>query len=371
MEKEQVLLLSRVDPEASVLERAQSLIGPRFNWGSFTEFSIAQGTSAIIYKNLLKLKNIPHNIIDKFRNIYHGTLRENILKVSELDRLIDMLNREDIEVISLKGATASENIFGDLGVYPSSDIDILVKVEDIDRVRGILEADGYILNDAGFDEYREYFMKEQYHINLSNGRFTIEPHWNLFMMYFTAPPGFWWEESVIVSSGGKTYRFLSPEKNILYTSFRLFSIRFVQLRFLVIVAEIIKHYRDRIDWNKLFMYARRYKFENVLRVTMKLCNELLGMPVMPEYIRLRRLRTKVLYRMAYNMALRGEDVYVFNNALFALLRDDLKGAIGVIWHRLFPPMGEIVSRYKLPSKSGKAIIYYILNPVMLLLRKRR
>ena len=282
-----------------------------------------------------------------------------------------MLNREDIEVISLKGATASENIFGDIGVYPSSDIDILVKVEDIDRVRGILETDGYTLNDAGFDEYRGYFMKEQYHINLTKGRYTIEPHWNLFMMYFTAPPGFWWEESVIVSSGGKTYRFLSPEKNILYTSFRLFSVRFVQLRFLVIVAEIIKHYRDRIDWNKLFMYARRYKFENVLRVTMKLCNELLGMPVMPEYIRLRRIRTQVLYRRAYNMALGGEDVYVFNNALFALLRDDLTGAVGVIGHRLFPPMGEIVSRYRLPSKSGKAIIYYILNPVMLLLRKRR
>ena len=62
-EREHVLLLSRVEPEASVLERAQSLICPRFNWGSFTEFSIAQGTSAIIYKNLLKLKNIPHNII--------------------------------------------------------------------------------------------------------------------------------------------------------------------------------------------------------------------------------------------------------------------------------------------------------------------
>ena len=364
-------MLSRVEPEASVLERAQSLIGPSFNWGPFTEYSIAQGTSAIIYKNLLKLKNVPQSIIDKFRNIYHGTLRENILKVSELDRLIEILNREGIEVISLKGATASENIFGDIGVYPSSDIDILVKVEDIDRVRGILEADGYILNDAGFDEYREYFMKEQYHINLTKGSFTIEPHWNLFMMYFTAPPEFWWEESVIVSSGGKTYRFLSPEKNILYTSFRLFSIRFVQLRFLVIVAEIIKHYGDRIDWNKLFMYARRYKFENVLRVTMKLCNELLGMPVMPEYIRLSRSRTQVLYRRAYNMALRGEDVYVFNNALFALLRDDLTGALGVIGHRLFPPMGEIVSRYGLHAGSNKAIIYYILNPLFLALRKKQ
>jgi len=217
-EKELLFLLSRVDPEAAVLEKAQSLISPTFNWDSFTSLSIKHGTSAIIYRNLLRLKDIPQVVIDKFQNIYNNSLRSNILMVSELDRLIDGMNKTGIEVISLKGATASEKIFGDIGLYPSGDIDILVKVEDIDRVREFLEADGYKLNDKGFDEYREYFIKELYHINLSNGKYTIEPHWNLFMRYFTTPPEFWWKECIIVSSGGRQYKFLSPEKNVLYNS---------------------------------------------------------------------------------------------------------------------------------------------------------
>ena len=202
-----LLLLSRVNPETAILNQSQSLIPAPINRDAFISLCNKHGTTAIVYKNLLKLSAVPQHIIDKFEKVYYTQLRQNILMVSELDRLIDGLNSEGIEVISLKGATASEAIFGDIGLYPSGDLDILVRIEDIDRTRRVLESIGYTLNDKGFDEYREFFLRELYHINLSNGRFTIEPHWNLFMRYFTTPPEFWWEESIEVSSGGKKYRF--------------------------------------------------------------------------------------------------------------------------------------------------------------------
>lgn len=369
-EKDMLFLLSRVSPEASDIERAQALI-TTLNWDSFIALSIKHGTSAIVYKNLLKLENIPQVVTDKFQGIYNNSLRSNILMVSELDRLIDGLNKTGIEVISLKGATASEKIFGDIGLYPSGDIDILVKVKDIDRVRRYLESAGYKLNDIGFDEYREFFIKELYHISLSNDRYTIEPHWNLFCRYFTTPPDFWWEESVTVSSGGREYNFLSPEKYILYTSFRIFFKSFRSLRFLVMVAEIIRYYRNEIDWDKLFAYAREYKFENVLRVVLRLSSQLLGASIPVEYIEIKRFRVRVLYRCAYTMLLRGEDPHPFYKALLIFLKDDLSDAFRVLFRRLFPSMGEIVSRYRLNEGSGKAKAYYILNPVMLLMRKHQ
>lgn len=371
MEKKLLLLLSRVNPEASVLERAQSLINPTFNRDSFKALSIKHGTSAIIYKNLLKIKDVPQDIIKKFHGIYNNSLRSNILMICELDRVIDGLNKAGIDVISLKGTTASEKIFGDIGLYPSGDIDILVKVDDIDRVREFLETDGYVLNDKGFDEYRDYFIRELYHINLSKGRFTIEPHWNLFMRYFTTPPEFWWQESISVTSGGKEYKFLSPEKNVLYTSFGLFSKGFVNFRFLVLIAEVIRHYKDNIDWNKLFDYAKEYKFENVLRVALKLSAELLGAPVPEEYAKLKNLRSSFLYRRAAKKLFLEEVVHPLDKALFAFLHDDLTGPFKVLLHRIFPPMGEIVSRYRLVPGSAKAVVYYVLNPLMLMLRKHQ
>lgn len=186
-ETELLLLLSRVDPDAYVLENAQAVISGDLNWGMFTSLSIQHGTAAMVCKNLLERQNVPAEVRDRFRGIYHNNLKSNILRISELDRVIDILEKGDIDVISLKGASASEKVFGDIGIYPSDDIDVLVKVPDIDRVRKILEADGYKLNDIGFDEFRDYFIKELYHINLSKGHFTIEPHWNLFMRYFITP----------------------------------------------------------------------------------------------------------------------------------------------------------------------------------------
>ncbi len=370
-ETELLIFLSRVNPEAAVLEQAQLLISPTFDWNSFASLSIKHGTSAIVYKNLIKLQNIPQDVLNKFRGIYNNSLRSNVLMISELDRLIDGLNKKGIEIISLKGATASEKIFGDIALYPSGDIDILMKVEDVGKVKEFLKSEGYSLNDTGFDKYREFFIKELYHISLSNGRYTIEPHWNLFFRYFETPPEFWWEESFTVSSGDREYRFLSPEKNILYTSFRLFSKGFVHLRFLVLIAEIVKYYKDEVDWDRLFNYARKYKFENVLRVILKMSYNLIGSPVPPKYTLIERLRIKILYQKALKMVFREDVVHPLDKILFAFLRDDLSGAFKVLFHRLFPSMGEIVSRYKLTTGSVKAKVYYILNPVMLMMRKHQ
>jgi hypothetical protein len=366
-----LLILSRVCPDTAALQKAASLISPSFNWDSFTALSIKHCTSALIYRHLVDLNGVPRHIVEKFKAMYNNLIKTNILMISELDRIIGMLNKADVEVIALKGATASETIFGDIGVYPSSDIDILVRVEDIDRVRTILEVDGYVLNDAGFDEYREYFIREQYHINLTKGTYTIEPHWNLFIRYFNTPPAFWWEESISISSGEKGYRFLSPEKNILYTSFRNFSKGFEHFRFLVLIAEIIRHYRDAINWDKLFSYAREYKFENVLRITMKLVSELLGAPVPDRYKIVKGIMPKLFYGHIVKMELREEIAHPLYKMLWTFLSDDLTGALKVILRRLFPSMGEIVSRYRLPVGSNKAIIYYILNPLFLVLRKHQ
>ena len=65
----------------------------------------------------------------------------------------------------------AELIFGDIGLYPSGDIDILVPMKDIGMVKEILETEEYHLNDQAFNKHKEFFLKELYHISLSNSRF--------------------------------------------------------------------------------------------------------------------------------------------------------------------------------------------------------
>ncbi len=370
-EIELLTLLSRLNPDMSVLEKAQSLINSAIKWDVFLSLSCKHATVGLVYKNLLRLKNVPLDTKNEFKRIYINILTSNILNFTENKRLIEEINKTGIEVISLKGAIVSEKIFGDLGLYPSGDIDILVKVKDIDKTLKLLESKGYQLKDKGFDRYRDFFIKELYHISLSNGKYLIEPHWNLFFRYFTTPPQFWWDESIVISYGGRQYLSLSPEKNILYTSFRLFIKAFNQLRFLVIISEIIKYYGDEIDWDKMFVYAKEYGFENVLLVVLRLSSHLLGAPVPERYIKVEGIRVKALYKYVNKMILRGGNLNPIHKVLLIFLKDDMAGAFGVLLCRLFPSMGEIISRYKLSYKYERAVVYYILNPLFLLMGKHQ
>jgi hypothetical protein len=340
-------------------------------WDSFFSLASEQGVSGLVYKNISKMQNVPEEVLARFQNAYRSILRNNILLAAETDRLIDLLAARGIEVIPLKGTVTAELIFGDLGLYPSGDIDILVPMKDISMVKDMLEADGYHLKDRAFNEHKEFFLQELYHISLSSERFTVEPHWNLFMRYFTAPPEFWWEESITISAGERRYRFLSPERNILYTSFRNFYKGFTPLRFLVLTAAIISHYKDEIDWEKLFGYAETFHFENVLRVNLKLCKDFLDAPIPSQYACIKGQRIKMLYRLITKMVLSANDIHPLHKAGLLFLRDDLKGISRILLRRLFPPMGEIVSRYRLTPGTGKAVAYYAFNPMLLLLKKHR
>ncbi len=143
------------------------------------------------------------------------------------------------------------------------------------------------------------------------------------------------------------------------------------MRFLVIISEIIKYYGDEIDWDKMFVYAKEYGFENVLLVVLRLSSHLLGAPVPERYIKAEGIRVKALYKYVNKMILRGGNLNPINKVFLILLKDDIAGAFGVLLRRLFPSMGEIISRYKLPYKYERAVVYYILNPLFLLMGKHQ
>jgi hypothetical protein len=363
-----LLLLSRVKPGKSALVRAQALIDAGIDWDFLIKESARHGTANLIYRNLSGLERIPETAAGRLNRLYNFTLRGNIRLAAETERLMDGLSAGGLDAIVLKGPVTSEAVFGDIGIYPSGDIDFLIKVRDIDAAREYFESVGYSLNDAGFDSHRDFYIRELNHMSLSNAMYTIEPHWNLFFRYFTAPPEFWWEETISAESDSRRYRWLSPEKNLLYNAFRTYFKLFDQLRFLVLFSELIRHHQNEIDWQKLFSHAKLYRFESVLRVMLKLAHDLLGAAVPEEYTELKQLRQRMLYPRVRRMALEGDKSHALNKVLLASLRDDFSGFLRVMGRRLFPSMGEIISRYRLTGISGKAIGFYVLNPVLVLMQ---
>jgi hypothetical protein len=372
IEQKLLFLLSRVSPDDEAIKRAGDIIKKGLNWAAFVDLCITNSTANIVYKNLLKLHPVPKEIVERFSKIYFGTLHSNILQINELDRLLEECYKEGIEIITLKGASVSEIIFRDIGLYPSSDIDFLFKSEDFDKLNAVFERNGYRLIDEHLPRYKDYYLKEQYHCVFSNGTFTFEPHWNLFFRYFNAPPDFWWSEALLVESNGRKYWYLSPEKNILYLSFRIFSKGFNSLKFLAIISETVNYYNDIMDWKKLFLYAKRYRFQNVLYAVLMMCRDFLGADITPEISSLRNLRADMLYKKASDLILNPEPARnPIIKVWLTLIAINLQSSLKILLKRLFPPVAEVRIRYHIYDSSSKIYIYYLLNPLLLILRKHQ
>jgi hypothetical protein len=312
---------------------------------------------------------VPEEFRQRWKSIHLQTTIRNLERVSENIRLISLLQDRGVDVIPLKGVVAAETLFDNLGIYPSGDIDILVRPADLDRAHDAL------LNPGGYQPAHNYTRSDQlensYHLVYQKAHFWVEVHWNLTMRYYDTPPEYWWEDTRPQSWRGLDTSGLSPENYILYTVFRLFSHAYYPLRFWALIAGLIHRYRDSIKWDTLLDQAARFRMKRMVTFTLGLLDELweLGLP---DSVTSRRI---VGYRPLKRLILDG----IFNGPgrrharmiCYTSLLDSPLDFVRVIGRRILPSGAELRMRYDIPPGSPKILIYYVLNPVFLLFRNYR
>ena len=369
-EEKIILLLSRLHPPAEVIENVKDLIedkGRSLDYSILTKLASGNQVGPLLYSNLKELNLIPDDVMNRLKNSYLHTIKNNMQNAHEMMRILTLFKQRDVEVMPLKGALASEMIFGNPGLYPSLDIDILVKPSNLSKADNIVTEAGYSKS-AGMKE--EDLLSSHYHFLYSKGRHHLELHWNLVKRYFTIPPDFWWEDVRKIEYEGMEITTLSIERYIMYTIFRLFDHGFRPLKFFVLISEMINKYREEIDWDRLFSFSEKYKIHRVILFTLKLLNELLGAKI-PEgvkkekmygYDRLKKIAVSGIFHEVTRQHLR-----MF---IYTFLLDTPHDFARILIRRFFPGKGEIRLRYGLPANSKKVYAYYVLNPLLVLLKKR-
>jgi hypothetical protein len=367
-EEKIILLLSRVSPSPEALEEAGRIFKEhRVDCPAMTKLAEMNGVTPLLYHNLKPLNIVPQDVMDRLKSASLRTVGENVRKAGEMIGIITRLREVGVEAIPLKGPVASDVIFGNPGLYPSSDLDILVRPSDLEGTkRALLEA-GY-REDRGTDE--EDMLRGTYHLTFQNDRYVVEVHWTLAFRYFDIPSGFWWEDTGVMEYEGTEMRTLSAERYMLYTVFRLYRHAFRPLRFFVLIAEIIRKYRDEIVWEKLTSFAQTYRMERLLLFTLRLLKETLGAEVPEEILR----RPVFGYRFLKRLVLSGLFSEVkrihLRMLLYTFLQESPFDTAGVVLRRVFPLPSEIRLRYGLSAESRKVYLYYLLNPFLMVIRKR-
>jgi hypothetical protein len=370
-EEKIVLLLSRLNPSEEIINSVKGILedtSHSLDCSKLLKRASENGVISLLYTNLSGLKLVPDDVMNKLKNSYLSVIKSNVRNAEEMKGILKALKEKDIDAIPLKGALASEIIFGDPGIYPTTDIDILVRPSDLHKTDKVLTDTGYRKTEGV--SYRD-LLASHYHFLYQKEKHYVEVHWNLVKRYFDIPPDFWWDETIKIKYEELDVYLLSPEKYIMYAVFRLFDHGFRPLKFLVFIDAIIERYRKEIDWDKLQIFLRRYKMERLVLFTFKILNNLLEVEV-PLTIKNKKL---IGYELFKRQVVSGifQEVKRLHLRMFSytLLLDTPADFLKVLTKRFFPEAGEIRLRYGIPYKSKKVYAYYLLNPFLVLLKSKK
>lgn len=104
--------------------------------------SSAHAVTPLLYR-ALRAVPIPQRAAEDLHSAFEKNARWNLALSAELCRLSELFERHAIAFVPLKGPVLSQQLYGDLSMRCSSDLDWLVHRRDVLRVRDVLSASRY------------------------------------------------------------------------------------------------------------------------------------------------------------------------------------------------------------------------------------
>jgi hypothetical protein len=185
----------------------------------------------------------------------------------------------------LKGPLLSLELYGDLGIRHSQDIDIMVLPGDMSRAQARLEEMGWRahLKPTLSSRHTEAFLQIYHHMVYWHPlqRSLLELHWRTRWETPDRTAGQWARSTVLVWNG-LGYRGLSPADLALQLCEHGSGHAWFRSKWLSDLARM--YVTNYVDWNTAYRTARAAGAENSLLQCLRLLKELYGLPA-PEALR--------------------------------------------------------------------------------------
>src|SRR5689334_7254469 len=151
------------------------------DWAKVADAAEYHGLTPLLLRNLKQAEApVPEATLRELESRNARAVRQNLFLTSEMLRVVDFLRQARIEAVPLKGAVLATEVYGDLGLRPFTDIDLLVKPEQIKEAETVVKQLGYAAEFAIPAAHRERWMKHQCELTFRRGDFCrVEMHWDI------------------------------------------------------------------------------------------------------------------------------------------------------------------------------------------------
>jgi len=224
----------------------------------------------------------PDAVRCELRALARESSDRNLRLAGELVRILDAFSAHGVRALAYKGPTLAVLAYGDLGLRPFRDLDIVVDPTDVAAGRVLLERLGY--HTGALDpppEQRSGFVafNSEYSYFHANGD-IVELHWRLLPCYFgmQIPFATLWERRAPVAVSGRALPTLSPEDLVLALCAHGSHHGWTRLEWIADVGRLARA-EAGVDWHTVLVRARQLGGARMVGVALHLGHELFDMEV--------------------------------------------------------------------------------------------
>ena len=252
------------------------------NWRELMRLATAHAVTPILYRALGSLP-LPEHEAQHFRAAFEANARWNLALSGELCKLADLLNEHKIAFVPLKGPVLSQQLYGDLSMRASADLDWLVHRRDVLRVRDVLSTRGYRVGSPIHWPCDSACLRcREAEISLvdESGLFGIDLHWRIMPSYFASAFDYEevWQSLASTEFCGRTIPSLSPEHLMLLLCAHGAKHGFERLGWICDIASCLAAFPN-LRWSDVTTASSRAGTTRELLLGLKVAEDLLGVPM--------------------------------------------------------------------------------------------
>jgi len=290
---------TKLDPE--IVAKIKQLVTAEIDWNYLIKIAIWHRVQTLLYSSLKETcpNDVPQDVLAYLHSHCQKITLNNLFLTHKLVNILNLLADHDIRAIPFKGSVLAASAYGNLALRKFSDLDILVKKQDIPKTIELLQSQKYqtkgYLTEAR-QELQEVFC--EYSLLSEDGRVFIDLHWEFTPTYFAFKPNFdtLWERLQPISLAGHDILQLSLEDSLLYLCVHGCKDLWQRLSWICDIAELIKSH-PAIQWTELLEQAKKQGCERMLLLGLLLAEDIQKI-CLPEIVQQRIAQSHIIKVLA-------------------------------------------------------------------------
>ncbi len=229
---------------------------------------------------------VPGEIFEGLRKSYVYSLMNNSRLMKRLEPLLEAFNDRGIPLFILKGPALCMTVYPDPGLRPFTDLDLLIRRQDLPAAKEIMPRLGYELVSGCYrnpDHLNEQLGCEWSYVNQGT---VAEIHWDLLdkLAPYSIDIERFHRKAVKKKVGGKEVLIFSPENQLMHLCLHQYKHHWENLRELTDIHAVLVEYGDAMDWEQVLADSAVHGISRCVYYSLRLATDVLGAHAPPAFM---------------------------------------------------------------------------------------